>query len=453
MAATNDPLVVGCGANGAVRAAPSRVRLLPVYLVLVSLVLLRTRAYEEVAGTPIQASNLHKTIAVALALSLSAYHLLSRGVPRRRPAALDLFALYLATGTVSALRSGQSLYSWWKLGEVAAVFLTALYVLRLSRDDPSRAVRGFELWLTFLRALIVTALAGAAIFPGEALHSPLSEQTLGARGDAFLPVQLTGVLVKVNANSLGVMASILLFSDVVRWTNARRFRTAGRALWIALLVVVLVLAQSRTAWLALAGAIAVALLLSERLSVAWKVVVVGALAAALMVASGYVWIYISRGASVEQLASLSGRTRYWGEAFKEFRNAELTDRMVGLGFASANREILADQLDSGASTLHSDYVDAVISTGWLGLLFLSSAVAAFCASIVSLLKRSKDSPLCLELAGIAVILVVRSLTGTTFAFHNYFLPGFALLSVAAFAVLRRRVGPDRAEPGRALARS
>jgi hypothetical protein len=411
-------------------------RFLPIHLAFATLLLFRARTFEE--ATTVDLLTVHRVIALPLAIFFAGGYLALRGMPRRWPRAFVFFAAYIGIGTVSATLSPLSVYSYWKLTEMLMVLAVGLYVLRVSQLRPEFAAEAYEAWLAFMSVLVVAAIVGAVLLPGDALKPPVSEETLQEYGAPLLPVQLSGVLLTVNPNSLGAMAALLLLVNVGRhWATPhgpRRGR-GRRLVWIGLLAGVLVLAQSRTAWIGLAVATMTALWFSGRLSVPKKLLAFGTVAAALVLSFERVSAYLTRGTSLEHLAALTGRAAWWRTAVGEVLNADLLGQLFGLGFMTANRRILSEHFASDAASLHSDYVDALVSAGLVGAFCLAMAVLALVAAVRAPSRLPRG-----ELVGVVSILVVRSFTGTTFAIHNLFIPALVFIPVlcAAYRAPARR---------------
>ncbi len=425
-------------------------RFVPIWLLFVSQLMFQTRNFAEASATPIDVWNVHRTLAIVLATVVCGLYLAARGVPRRWPPAVVFFACYLAVGVISLVHSSQLLYSCWKLTELLAALLVALYVLRQSAADPSFAGRCYGLWLHFVRFLVAMAILGAVIDPSAALTPPMSDAlAAGFNGTPLLPVQLYGTLFIVNANTLGVMAAILLFTDGMTALAERRM-TFGRALWLLVDAVVLVLAQSRTAWAGFAVAVVLAVLFSKSIRPSRRFAVAATATLLVLLARGYVMDYLTRGTTVEHMSALTGRAEWWDTAIRVVDDSPLFQRLTGLGFVSANRTILATLLGHGdAATLHSDYVDALVSAGYLGVGALTLAVIALCVSVSRGAWRDRG-PQAFQFGGLAAILVVRSFTGTTFAIYGDFVVAFVLAAVSVFVLgeERRALAPAAPAPGR-----
>jgi len=140
--------------------------------------------------------------------------------------------------------------------------------------------------------------------------------------------------------------------------------------------------------------------------------------------------YLTRGVDAERLATLSGRTIWWETAILEYGSAGVVEKLIGMGFATASRNILSDKLGAeGAATLHSDYIDALVSSGALGFVMILLIMFGLLWKAYRHAVKSGDA-IAMEILGVVVILMVRSFSGTTVASHNVFL--ILLFSIAVY---------------------
>lgn len=404
-------------------------------LVFASLILFKTRDFEEAVANPLSATNLHKVIAVVFAIGYFSIHLLMRGIPRRVSQFQAGYLVYIALGITSSLiYSQEKIYSIWKILEVSSVLLLSLYVSSTCLKRPSASNDFYEICLAFLKFLMVVTAIGALIYPSEAFRSPLSEGSLAVYGTPLLPYQLFGTLIQLNPNSLGAISAILLF------VYARRFVDGSRRLsvvtWMLLSTAFIILSQSRTAFAGLLAAFAVTVYADRNQRAITKIflALVGILSIASI--SGLLVQFLTRGVDLERLATLSGRMVWWEVAIREYLNADALAKLIGMGFVSASRTILSEKLDQGgAATLHSDYIDALVSTGAIGVLTLSLIMFTLLINAYKQVKSSR-SVIAIEMLGIVVILFIRSFTGTTVATHNMFL--VLIFSIAVYLQVSAR---------------
>jgi O-antigen ligase len=395
-------------------------RLLPIYLLLIGLLLFATRDFEAATRGPVDMGNLHKIVAnLIAAIFLGAFFLL-KGLPEKWTPTHKLYFVFLLSGLLSSILYSSNIgYSIWKLFEVSLAFAASLYVLKISENDPQIALRFYVLLLNFLRFLLLATVIGALVLPAEAIRSPISDESIASYGSPILPYQIYGAILMVNPNSLGAIAAILFVVHVVRLMEGQS--AVENAVWIFIALTFLLFSQSRTALAGLCAATVAILFLSRRISFGIKLALGFTLFAALAAFSESILLYLTRGFDTERLASLSGRLLWWGAALDQYLAASPLEKLIGLGYMTANRQILADEFDAGgAASLHSDYIDALISCGLLGAITLLVAFSLLLFRAFAL-ARSANNALPLELLGIAIICCVRSFSGTTVSIHNMFL--------------------------------
>lgn len=402
---------------------------MPVILLCISLLLVETRDYATAQSSPVGLLNLHKVWGVLGAAALATAYLMKWGVSRRIGTPNFCLLILLLCALVSFLTSTQgTAIAGWKLIEWVSVFIVAVYMVTAIRRGKVEASFFYGGLFRFLQFQSICIGLGLVFAPSSALISTLGEASLDAYGPSLLPFQLNGVFPVINPNSVGAIAALLLFVYLLRWKRGRR--GTPEALWILLSGSQLVMAQSRTAIMAFACAYVVITLLNPRRSVLRSAPFIGVCIFLAIVFSGRVWLYLSRGLDVTGLAKLSGRVVWWEAAFTTFAEASAFRQAFGLGFYDANRQILADQFDAGgAASLHSDYVDALISCGWVGLVVFVTGIWSALRSALTFIRR-RYSDMAPEYMGVLVILVVRSLTGSTiFSYGTFMLLFYAVASL------------------------
>lgn len=423
--------------------------MLPVYLVFVGLVLFTTREYGQAAQSPIELSNLHKVAANCVAGLMLAVYFMRRGFPRNWVDSQKYYLVFLLAAIASTLAySTNVLYSTWKIFEALLAFLLSLFILSRARCNPKVAFDFYETTLGFARFILAVTVLGVLVLPTVAIRSPLSAESLAAFGTPILPYQVYGSIIQVNPNTLGALSAVLVV------VHGRRFLQGNRhvpnVIWLLLSTAFLVFSQSRTAWAGLLAAFLATLALSPRIHATKKTLIALLILTFAFTFLSSIYDYLSRGVGVDRLLTLSGRVGWWEAAAGEFLTADFLGKTIGLGFMTANREILTSEFDAGAaSTLHSDFIDALVSTGVVGFAMICLALFATVWRTWRLVGRERGE-LPLELLGVLLILAVRAFTGTTVASHNVFLVMFFAVSVLvgilhreSLHVARRSAPPAR----------
>src|SRR5436305_4813139 len=81
----------------------------------------------------------------------------------------------------------------------------------------------------------------------------------------------------------------------------------------------------------------------------------------------FIFDYLKRGQSANEMASFSGRLEWWEVAMRQFANYPFT----GLGmWAAARFGVLAKLGFTQTATIHSDWVEIIVGTGAWGVILV-----------------------------------------------------------------------------------
>ena len=409
---------------------------LPVYLVLMSLVIFSTRDFEQAQRAFVDVGNIHKVAGLLLAFLLLITQFLTKSViPNNISAPQKAYFFYIISAFISCYFSEVFIFSMWKLFEILVVFMVSLYVFSYACKNLLYAKHFYETILMFFKVIIVFALIGAMLFPSDALVSPITEQAIAAYGQAYLPYQLYGTIILVNANSLGLIAAILLIVKFIRYLYGERSVT--NTSWLIIAVLVFIFCQSRTALIGLLLSFLTVILFSKRQSALVKIVLLISASGLIYFLVDYIILYATRGYSFDRLSTMSGRTIWWEYVIDAFFKASLPEQFFGMGYMAANRLILTEMGHAGASTLHSDYMDALISVGYLGVTLMTLSIIGLLLASWKAVRSSKNV-LSIEMLGITILLTIRSFTGTVVSSHNFFLILFFSVSILSYFLSKVR---------------
>lgn len=414
----------------------SKQQMLPVYLLLLSFLLFESRDFAQAQSSPVSLNNLNRLIGISGAFFLAAYTLLKNGIPVRLPIELKLYSIYLFIALLSSFfYSDWLFYSIWKVFEVFTTFIVSVYIVRLNIVNSNTIQNLYETCILFFKFLIIMTILGVFIHPDAAIRPPTGEATVAVFGKAIVPYQLFGTIFRLNANTLGGMSAIILLVSSFRLIYLPR--KCLNVIWVLISFGILVLAQSRTAWIGLLASILLLLLIHKALSKKIKVVAFITIILAILAFSNSIILYLTRGTSIDNLQNMTGRSIWWEIAINEYLNSSFFEQVIGLGFMTSSRTILSTALDKTVATLHSDYMDALISTGILGLATISLIVIIAFIKVIKL-SRIKNI-IVLELCGIIIILLIRTITGTTITSQNPFLLLFFSVVMYLSVVTQREI--------------
>lgn len=394
----------------------------PLFLLFISLILFMTRDYSQAQDSTVGLSNIHKVGSILLVFFLMLYYFFKTNKIRKIPLAYKLYGGYIFIGMLSAVFFSQWLgYSIWKILEIITVYLTILYIWNLSKNTPQIIKYSYELTIKYYKFLILLTLVGIILFPSMAIRPPSQYQ------EAFLPYMFFGVIAQINSNSLGILSVIVFYISFVRLSNKRiiNFKSYN-FYWLLLSGVFIIFSQSRTALAALIVVLGLYILLTKKIAMIIKIFIILGIIMSIVYNMESILLYLGRGYEIEHLEKLSGRLMWWTAAWDTFMNSSFLEQTIGLGFGTANRVVLIGVGHGDAASLHSDYVDALISTGYLGLLFLVLSVVLTLLRILKLFKSYQIDSYIAEIIGVFLIIVIRSFSGTSIAFHNFFLIMFLI---------------------------
>ena len=378
-------------------SSPQRLAITAAYCVMASTLVFRVRSSAEIASQPLDGAGLLRVAFDMAALCLAAGALAAADDRDRRPwpLPLSIFVCYVAVVPLGATQAVNPPLVLFRFFELVVALVTCMALHKAFRGVATTPLRFL---LTFLWILVGSILVGVVLWPGLALHP--------ARGGIW-PFRLTGVVPLLTANAVGTIG-LILFAAALGLEAIRR-----RAIWMASGLLLVLLAQYRTGYVAMGFVLGAWLFFHKRLSS--RLVLFGVIAmTVLFVQSGGFHDAWYRGESESGISTLNSRTTWWSAALETTKRSPI----VGTGLTSGTRyEVFAQLGRDTTSTLHSAWVEAYAGTGLLGLSFLLAAILSVVPFAVRHAQRRQTFPLLL-----LIVLVVRSVGGTSFE-----LPGLTLL--------------------------
>lgn len=320
-----------------------------------------------------------------------------------KPSILNWYLLYIVACLGSVTYAPDWQESLWKSIELIVVFMFAV----VTRADMRRGLLQVEdvvaLYTLLLFVAVLFALVAWSTFPSYALDQWAFEES------ESLSSSLGGVVPRVNPNSLGQFAAMLLFSGIANWVFRGRISNESIAL-IGVGGSALILAHART------SSVAVLILTLALLAVSKRggaKLVLAALVFAGILGVGLVVEFFLRGQDIDMLMSMSGRTEMWAIAWPVIQE----NPWFGIGLAGHKK--LDISLGMEFSSLDSTYVEAVVGVGFLGasflVLFVLVAVLKTSARFLYALRSKAMANFPYLIAGGFVFLMfVRSIVGPSF---------------------------------------
>ena len=419
------------------RAEPVRERLgveVPVLLLLIAGINLRSRDASELASNPLDGAGIFMVGCTGLAALLGVSALLR---PRHAldrhpllPLPAKLYAGYVMVVLLGTLTSVNPLLTGYRGFELVAGLLAVSGAIWVAGRGALLRIGNVIYWWIALRLLVVWK--DVLLFPGQALNPTNPHVSSPIR------FRIAGVYPDLTYNTVGIFGAYLAL-----WAAARAIspdRSARQRVLHAALslmgVASIVGAQYRTGYAVLAVGFPL-LALMRRRSWILALALVGVLIVGLWGPRAFQTAepYVLRGQSREQASRLSGRLYWWSLALPVWRDSP----WIGGGLRTASRFLVLAAAGFGETgAMHGTWVEALVGTGAIGLaLLLASLLTAWWRSLLRALEPGGQVvPLMLLTA-----MVIRSTTGNTIEDSGV---GFLLFLTLAFG-LSRIVPPSGAD--------
>lgn len=343
--------------------------------------------------------------------------------------------IYGFVGIAGAAFSPSPSLSIYKAAQIIMdVTLLTVVLSALARNHRPRAM--LELSYFLLTLVIASAALGGIFWPDKAYTN--------IEG-AFTSV-LRGVYPQVHFNELGLLCAIMLIASLRRSFEKGTGRM--RIYWISVSVLaatVLFHAQARTS---LASATLSILILAFFIPRMRKLALVGVLVVCGILVSQ--WLsgginlniegttaetYLRRGASDEQIESLSGRLGLWQAGWEMFKDRPIFGHGMDAGVRYGG---VAYGLSSGTN-MHSAHMQILANNGILGyiawLVFIITAVLALWRGFRNEPEgvRGEEGRLRLEMLLVAFVILFRSALGHVLVTHHFSFLIFIALFICAVA--------------------
>ncbi len=403
------------------------------FLSFASMLVFRVRGAEDIQENPLDGWALVRIVLDGVVAVI----LLVRLALRRTDWVASLFrglpCILAVYGIICILSTAWSVFPLWTLYKSCEIMVDiTLMAAVLASIDSIEEYRSFLNWTWFLYGLLlVSAWIGAVVDPAEALY-----------GQGFpigvLGFQLKGVMPSLSANDVGTFGALLATVAAARLLPLSG-RVSGKA-WYGMLlgasVITMVCAQTRSAIIGFVFAVFLLLIYSRRYAFSALTTFVLTPLLILSSAGGLLRSFLARGQTEQQLGHMSSRLDWWTFAWDKFVERPLT----GFGaYAGGRFAVLAQHGLNKTSTLHSDYVEILVGTGFWGLLAVLAALAGVWWYLRANVKKqppdSLEAQTSYEAIAVLGLLSVRSLFMTMLLWHAplHFL---GVLGLAEF--LRRR---------------
>jgi hypothetical protein len=348
-----------------------------------------------------------------------------------------IIGLLLMFDLMALLSSIWSVYWQWtfykavEYGVDIVTLAVIVYVIKTTKEFKS-----FWDWTWVLYGVMLANIWFGAVWdPKDAL---LKGGAYGEQGIGGLGVWLQGVFPDVASNDLAEYAACLAALALCRLLplNRKREDTSWNMFVFIFAFTTLIFGQTRSALGGFLIAVFLVYLLSSRVGQGAAIVISGLIGVIISGFGDYIFEYLKRGQSANQLESFSSRLEWWEAALRQYAIYPLT----GMGmWAAARFGVLAKIGFTQTATIHSDWVEIIVGTGAWGFLpVLVLIFFTWWVLVRSTINKSysmEDRQLAYEAMAVMAVVFTRMFFMTDLSRHPpcHF---FAVLGAAEF--LRRK---------------
>jgi len=223
--------------------------------------------------------------------------------------------------------------------------------------------------------------------------------------------RITSVMPQISANGMAQSAAVVATIAACRLLPLERGKRDRifYGLVGALALGTLIMTKTRNSIAGFVLAMMVLVVLSRRWRFGAAAAVAGVVLLAFSDVGTTVYEYLARGQSREEIAGMSSRADWWSFAFHQFMQRPIT----GMGaYAGSRFGVLAKMGSDAPTSLHSDYIETIMGTSFLGLIPLLAAIGGIwywlLRSVRSALVTAEQRQLAYECACVFAVTVLHS---------------------------------------------
>lgn len=331
---------------------------------------------------------------------------------------LGWYFVYALIAMISYTYSAQPLVSLWKGFEVLAMIIIAMFIYD-KLDNYEKIKRFWNLNITYIVLLVVSAYLGAIISPSEAFTE--------VRDMNFK--QLSGVYPTINSNSLTQMAAIVITIYFVRYLfSAKNF---VNFFLIVLATPVLFVSYGRTSIISLFITLVILFSISRNYGYL-LIIIIGSIILLWIDGYSYIKLFFEKG---DSLYTMSGRTYNWQTAWDLFKESPI----FGYGFYTAVRVIFSEQMKTEIfSTTDNTYFDVLLSVGIVGFIPFVLMLYTFGRNFFKIYVKflgNELNRLRTEILCVSIIVIFRSFTGPSIQILHWNLILFIAITICVTKLL------------------
>jgi O-antigen ligase len=326
---------------------------------------------------------------------------------------LGAMGVYTVVCLVSTVWSVYAPWTLFKSGEYAIYIALLAAIIQLTPETAS-----FATILNLTWTISVMEMLWAWV------------QTIIWPADAWDPWgRITSVFPQISANGMAQSCAVVATIAACRLLPLERGKRDRMfySIAFALALGTLIMTKTRNSIAGFLLAMVLLIVLSRRWRFAFEALIVGgaglvvigalmavlrgpgAVAAVLNNVGDTIYNFLARGQTQEEMVGMSSRMDWWTFAFQQFMKHPIT----GMGaYAGSRFGVLAKMGADAPTSLHSDYIETIMGTSFLGLIPLLTAIGGIwywlLRSVRSALVTAEQRQLAYECACVFVVTVLHS---------------------------------------------
>jgi hypothetical protein len=407
-------------------------------IIFISGLVFRKRTAAEGMAAPVDSAAVFRIGLVGAVGAVLLAGLFLRRVEWLRSAFTGIVGMLLWFDLIALLSTIWSVYWQWtfyratEYGVDVCMLAAAVYMVKTAAD-----YKKFFDWTWFLYGImLLNVWFGCVWDPKDAL---LKGGIFGVQGIGGLGVWLQGVIPDVSSNQIGEYSACVTMVALCRLLplNRRRENTSWYVFVFVASFVTVIFAQTRSAVGGVGLAVFMVYLLSSRVLQGAMIVCSSFFMIIITGFGEFIFDYLKRGQSANEMASFSGRLEWWEVAMRQFANYPFT----GLGmWAAARFGVLAKLGFTQTATIHSDWVEIIVGIGvWGVITVVVLLLMAWWVLVRATINRNlamEYRQLAYEATAVLSVMTARMFFGTDLSLHPpcHF---FVVLGAAEF--LRRKL--------------
>jgi len=407
-------------------------------VIFISGLVFRKRTAAEGMTAPVDSAAVFRIALVGAVGAVLLAALFLRRVEWLRSAFTGIVGLLVWFDLMTLLSTIWSVYWQWtfykaiEYGVDVCMLAVCLYMIKTTEEYK----KFFDWTWVLYGVMLLNIWFGCVWDPKDAL---LKGGLYGVQGIGGLGLWLQGVFPDVSSNQIAEYAACVTAVALCRLLpmNRKRENTAWYLFLFVSSFVTVIFAQTRSAVAGLGVAIFLIYLLSSRV-LQGAMIVMSSLVMIIITGFGeYIFDYLKRGQSANQMESFSSRLEWWEVALEKFAMYPFT----GLGmWAAARFGVLAKIGFTQTATIHSDWVEIIVGTGAWGLtpvlILMTMAWWILVKNTINARLNEADRQLAYEGMAVLAVVTARMFFMTDLSLHP---PSHFFVALGAAEFLRRKL--------------